>query len=269
MSSAKVSKITKFFLRKETKQIWENAPTAVALSEAHSKTHTTNPALQMWFEDVYETHQKNFNYSSGLPILELGSGGSQLKKYMPDLITSDVIQLGHVDKIVDAQNISYPDCSLSNLTMINVLHHIVSPLDFFREAQRVLTPGGKIVFTEPYVSLLSYPIYKYVHHELCDTKNNIYKLDASDALLCSNQAIPTVLTLREWHKVLVAAPEFKIEKIIFHSSLSYFLSGGVNFKPLVPFFVWKILFKLDKLICRFLGRYLGSFMTVVITKKTT
>jgi len=47
------------------------------------------------------------------------------------------------------------------------VHHLARPAAFFTEAARVLRPRGRIAVIEPWVSPLSYPIYRWLHHEGC------------------------------------------------------------------------------------------------------
>jgi SAM-dependent methyltransferase len=51
---------------------------------------------------------------------------------------------------------------------LDLVHHLARPGDFFAEAARVLRPGGHIAAIEPWVSPLSYPIYRWLHEEGCD-----------------------------------------------------------------------------------------------------
>lgn len=43
----------------------------------------------------------------------------------------------------------FQDKSVSAFMMIDVLHHIKDSRQFFKEMQRCLKPGGKIVMIEP------------------------------------------------------------------------------------------------------------------------
>jgi hypothetical protein len=55
--------------------------------------------------------------------------------------------------------------SLSNLVVIDLLHHLVDPHTFFDQAARVLRPGGRILMIEPYITPLSFLCYRVLHHE--------------------------------------------------------------------------------------------------------
>ena len=48
---------------------------------------------------------------------------------------------------------------------VDFVHHLSTPLEFFREVGRVLRPGGELRVVEPWVSAFSYPIYRLLHQE--------------------------------------------------------------------------------------------------------
>jgi SAM-dependent methyltransferase len=255
----------RFLLSKKATLAWIK-PSGVALSHIHKEAHFSNWGLRKWFENLYNLHKLRFNTNTQFKTLELGSGGSQLKTHMPELMTSDILPIEGVDAVVDAQKMPFNDCSFANLTMINVLHHIPRPLIFFGEAQRVLIPGGRLVLTEPYVSPLSYFIYRFVHHETFDMKENILELGNGDSLLESNTAMPTQLLKKYSSRISDVAPLLKIKEIRYYTSLSYFLTGGVNYKSPLPYWLWNFFSKIDNLFCLLFGKYICSFFTIVFEK---
>src|SRR5579863_6502175 len=84
--------------------------------------------------------------------LEIGSGSSIIQEFFPDVVTSDIKPLPFVDRVVDAQAMPFAPESLRAIYGINVFHHLPDPRAFFREALRVLQPGGGAIFIEPYHS---------------------------------------------------------------------------------------------------------------------
>ena len=52
--------------------------------------------------------------------------------------------------------------------MVDVLHHIESPLRLFAEAARVLRPGGRLIACEPAITPLSGLFYRRFHDEPVD-----------------------------------------------------------------------------------------------------
>lgn len=260
----KPSFLRRLFLTPESVSAW--SLDEVTQSEAHRQAHLNNRLLKEWFAQTYERHIRYFSTSS--PTVELGSGGSQFKKYWPKLVTTDVLPLKDVDKVMDAQKMDFENASVGNLTLINVLHHIPKPLEFFKEADRVLKKSGRLVLTEPFISPFSFILYKFFHHEPCELNKFILELPSqSSGLSNSNQAIPTRLLSHYTKELREAAPNLKIVEIEYHSWFSYFLTGGVNHKPRLPLILWKVLNYTDRIFCFLFGRFLASFFTVVFEKR--
>src|SRR4029078_4803165 len=57
--------------------------------------------------------------------------------------------------------------SFDTILGVDVLHHLARPRMFFEEAARVLAPGGCVAMAEPWVTPLSYPVYRWLHQEGC------------------------------------------------------------------------------------------------------
>ncbi|MGE5209130.1 MAG: class I SAM-dependent methyltransferase, partial [Alphaproteobacteria bacterium] len=128
-----------------------------------------NQNLLFWYRELYRDQFKGFANPSALSILEIGSGTSPLKQFLPNAITSDVLDLDYLDIVFDCHEIDKLDAikdeSLDVITLTNVLHHLKNPIAFLNAAANKLKPGGKVVATEPFFSLLSTPIFRYLHHE--------------------------------------------------------------------------------------------------------
>ena len=55
-----------------------------------------NCNLLFWYRQVYHDQFKGFDDPAALSILEIGSGTSPLKQFLPNVITSDVLELDYV-----------------------------------------------------------------------------------------------------------------------------------------------------------------------------
>ena len=82
-------------------------------------------------------------------FVELDSGAGFLRLMAPYAVTSDVLPYEGVDRVFSALDMPFQDKSVSTVMMIDVLHHIKDSRQFFKEMQRCLKPGGKIVMIEP------------------------------------------------------------------------------------------------------------------------
>ena len=82
----------------------------------------------------------------------MGSGTSPLKQFLPNVVTSDVLDLPYLDLVFDCHDIdkldAVKDGSLDVITLTNVLHHLKSPIAFLNRAANKLKSGGKVIATE-------------------------------------------------------------------------------------------------------------------------
>src|SRR5215471_18679626 len=83
------------------------------------------------------------------------------------------------------------------ITLTNVLHHLKSPIAFLNRAASKLKSGGKVIATEPFFSLLSTMIFKYLHHETVDLRIAEPELrDVKGPLATANIALPWLIVFR-------------------------------------------------------------------------
>lgn len=98
-------------------------------------------------------------------VLEVGSGSGLTRELIPDVIMTDVVALPWIDIVADCMRLPFADQSLDGAVAFDMLHHVAEPHAFLRESARCLKPGGRLLFIEPYITLLSYLGYKALHHE--------------------------------------------------------------------------------------------------------
>ena len=113
-----------------------------------------NNNLRYWYASLY---RELFADVQDLPhkrILEIGSGASPLKEFIPQILTSDVLSLDYVDFVFDCHEIAdfdrIADHSLDIVTLTNVLHHLRDPLLFLQRVTHKLNDGGQVFIAEPY-----------------------------------------------------------------------------------------------------------------------
>lgn len=122
---------------------------------------------RVWFEALLK------RVPSGARVLEVGAGPGLLASYArsrrPDVhwIASDLIETPWNDVVADGLRLPLRTGSLDALVALDLMHHLARPAAFFSEAARVLRPGGQISAIEPWVTALSYPIYRWIHQEGC------------------------------------------------------------------------------------------------------
>jgi len=227
----------------------------------------TKKVLRSIYEDFYK--QINECCING-NILEIGGGIGNLTIKGRDIIRTDIQFSKSISLVADAHNLPFSDSSFSNIILIDVLHHLDCPINFLKEASRVLTPDGRLIMIEPGITPVSWIFYNFLHEEdvnlswkpskKCTPKTNKDPYEA-------NQAIPTLL-FSKYHLILSDLKLSLISKK-WMSLFVYPLSGGFKKWSLIPFFLVNFLLRIEKKLTPFLGPLMAFRMIIVIenTKK--
>lgn len=233
-----------------------------------------NKNLLFWYHELYRHQFKDFPNPAALSILEVGSGTSPLKQFLSNVITSDVLDLDYLDLVFDCHEIDKLDAvennSLDVITLTNVLHHLKSPIAFLNRAATKLKSGGKVIATEPFFSLVSTPIWKFLHHESVDFHISEPELDHVQGPLASaNIALPWLIFFRrrEWLQPLDGNFDLATLSVRPFSSLSYMLTGGISHRLPIPRLVYRAMFPIDLAVSRRFPRVCASFFTVTLTRR--
>jgi SAM-dependent methyltransferase len=232
----------------------------------HGKIIQSKPFLKKLYNQWYAFFvNKTKNVPEGI-FLELGSGSGYIKEFLPDTITTDVLDLPNIDKWMSAEDLQFENETLSAIFMIDVLHHIPHPELFFKEAQRCLKKGGKIVLIEPANSFWGRFIYTNFHHEPFNPKGG-WETPSIGPMSGANGAIPWIILERDRTLFNEKFPHLNIDMIKYHTPFRYLLSGGVSMKSLVPSWSFGVLSAFDSLIAFVSGGSLSMFQKIVITKQ--
>lgn len=213
--------------------------------QRHREVWTQKPVLQALYKAWYDemaTHRR-----PGL-TLEIGAGSGNLKEQWPNVIGSDVVAVPWLDLVADSQNLPFASSSIGNIVLFDVLHHIPRPSLFWDEARRILVPQGRVIMMEPYMSWLSWPIYRFLHPEPVD-----FAVDPLEAPLAvnghtadANQAVATMLFERSGQRFAERYPEFRIRLRRRLAFFAYPLSGGFDHPSLIPIGFVKPLVALER-----------------------
>jgi SAM-dependent methyltransferase len=177
-------------------------------------------------------------------VLELGTGPGFLKRYVPDLITSDVLPLEGVDRVIAADNLPFARGSLRGVVMTNVFHHLSQPRRFLDEATRCVRPGGRVVMLEPWSTPFGRFIYRRLHHEPFEPQSPEWGFDGSGPLSDANGALPWIVFARDREQFEADYPQWRLRRPRLLMPFRYLLSGGVSMRSLMPgwsFGFWKAL----------------------------
>ena len=240
---------------------WDDASTTIY----HKKVIESKPFLKKVYLEWYKIFQENIqDLPDGLKI-EIGSGGGFLKDIIKDVVTSDVVDLPGVEQVFFAEKMPYPNESVSAVILLNTLHHIKKPDDFFLEVNRCLKQNGRLIMIEPTNSRLGRFVYKNFHFEPFDEKQSDWQIKGDGRLTNANQALPWIIFVRDKEKFQRKYPNLEIFHVSKHTPFNYWLSGGVSLKQLVPSASYPLFRKIEKLLAP-LNNHIGSFMTIVLQK---
>jgi len=235
---------------------------------------SANRNLLLWYRELYRDQFKDFPDPATLSILEIGSGTSPLKQFHSNIVTSDILDLDYLDLVFDCHEIDKLDSiknnSLDVITLTNVLHHLKSPIAFLNRAATKLKPGGKVIATEPFFSVLSSLIFKYLHHEPVDFGISEPELgEVQGPLASANIALPWLIFCRrrDWLQHLNENFDVESRSVRPFTALSYMATGGISHRLPVPRFLYRTLFPIDLAISRYFPRLCASFFTITLTRR--
>jgi len=89
--------------------------------------------------------------------IEVGSGAGFTKDFIKNknFKLTDLGEDEHLDfKNIDAQNTNFRNESFDYVIASNMIHHIPYPIKFFKEMNRILKKGGKLIIFESYCSII-------------------------------------------------------------------------------------------------------------------
>ncbi|MCP4107720.1 MAG: class I SAM-dependent methyltransferase [Desulfobacteraceae bacterium] len=190
-----------------------------------------------WYESVTE-----LLLPGEKPVLELGSGGGFLNDYIPELITSDIFLCRNASIVLDGISLPFSDESLRGIVMINVLHHLNRPRQFFSEACRCVCSSGFVIMIEPWVTRWSRFIYSKMHHEPFRPDDAEWSFSEKGPLSGANGALPWIIFKRDRNQFEKEYPGWQIHTIKPVMPFRYLLSGGVSLRSIMPgqtFSIWR------------------------------
>jgi len=122
------------------------------------------PVLREIYRDF---HRLLASYLSGVPgeTVEIGSGIGNIKEVIPHCVRTDMFPNPGIDRQENIYRLSMPDCSVANLILFDVFHHLEYPLDALDECRRVLNTGGRLLVFDHAMSAVGFFFSKFVHHE--------------------------------------------------------------------------------------------------------
>jgi SAM-dependent methyltransferase len=170
--------------------------------------------------------------------LEIGAGVSFFNRLFPDVLITDIKKSGHLDRVIDAQQMDMENESVRAIYGINCFHHLPEPDKFFHELERVLVRGGGCILIDPYYGPISEMILtRLFKTETFDKSQPGWNTASRGVMVGANQALSYIVFVRDRETFREKFPGLEI--VYSHplnNYLQYLLSGGLNFKQLCPDF---------------------------------
>ncbi len=168
--------------------------------------------------------------------LEIGAGVWPIRESDPGVLATDVVPAPHLDRVVDAQAMDFADGSVRSVFGQHCFHHLPDPEAFFSELSRVCPPGGGTVLVEPYWSPVADLLFKRLFaSEDYDKSAQGWTTSGSGAMSGANQALSYIVFERDRARFERLFPQLEIvHQAPVANHLRYLLSGGLNFRQLVP-----------------------------------
>jgi SAM-dependent methyltransferase len=228
----------RFLLNPEVRPVWGsgNEPALLAAYErVWERKHILRRLYETWYEQI----------AAGLRdgcVVEVGAGTGNFKRWLQprSCWTLDILPGRFVDVQADALRLPFREGSLDNIVMIDALHHFARPRGFLHHAATVLKTGGRLVLVEPFVSVWGWFVWKFLHHERVDF--GFEETTAPKEAWDGNAAIPRlVLDAARLGDIPV-----RVVRMSYCEWLSYPLSGGFSYRPLLPSTVLRWLHKIER-----------------------
>jgi SAM-dependent methyltransferase len=150
----------------------------------------------------------------------------------------------------------------------NCFHHFPHPDRFFGELERVLQPGGGVILLEPYFGPFASLLFKRLFtSEGYDKKFPSWETPVAGPMNGANQALSYIVFNRDRREFERRFPSLKIvHEEPCRNYLKYLLSGGLNFRQLVPYWASPLIRALQWALSP-LDRWLALHHVVVLRKE--
>jgi len=207
----------------------------------HAAVLRRKPMLAHVFRECHELmlrlDRATFGHTPGLRV-ELGAGVAPVSGTLPDVLATDVVPGPGLDRVLDAQDMDLPDGSVRALYGQNCFHHFPDPQRFLTEAERVVAPGGGVLLIEPYYGPVASVLFKRLFaSEEFDTTMPGWRTDATGPMQGANQALSYIVFVRDRERFERELPGLElVQTFPLGNYVRYLLSGGLNFRQLVPSF---------------------------------
>lgn len=200
--------------------------------------------------------------------IELGAGVAPMRNSYPEVLATDVVFDVHLDRMLDAESMDLCDHSVRAFYGQNCFHHFPHPELFFTELHRTLKSGGGVILIEPYYGLFGAFLYKRLFKsEGFDMNFESWETPSTGPMNGANQALSYIVFVRDRAVFERKFPMLEIvHQEVCDNYLRYLISGGVNFRQLLPDALITLIKKIEILL-RPVRKFFALHHVVVIRRK--
>lgn len=225
------------------------------------------PSLKSFYTGIYSRYMASLACCPPGLAVELGSGGGFAREIVPELITTDIVSYDGIVSVVDATRMPFQDGSVRFFGMLNVFHHIPDVAAFLREAERCLTPGGRLLLIDQHLGWISKPVLRYLHHEPFDPDRKEWSFESTGPLSGANGALAWIVFVRDRKRFEGEFQSLRVLRYQPFAPLAYWLAGGLKSWSVLPGKARGVMSVLDQLLLR-VSVDSGSFVEIEIVKDT-
>ena len=238
------------------------------IDSENRKTYQNKDLIKIIYNNYYKKIKENIYTSNKKKILELGSGGGNIKKIIQNCITSDQFKNENIDRIENIYKINFKKNSVSNIILIDVFHHLQFPNLALKEIHRVLIKNGRIIMIEPAMGFIPRIIFKIFHYEPngFNLKINWNHIPKKIPYLNQYFAAQSLPWRAFFLKELNLRSKYKIKLIKPFSDFAFLLSGGYSYKAFYPKFLYSLIKLIDKILTSISIRIFSARMLIVLEK---
>ena len=235
---------------------------------AHRGVWEQKETIRLLYRDF---HRRLLDSCPAGRVLDIGGGTAHIKDVRPDIVSTDILLFPGIDVVADAHRLPFPDESFTGVVMLDVLHHLERPIEFLREASRVLKPGGRLAMIEPAMTTLARRFYDYFHAEPVDMDADPFAdvaINPDRDPFDANQAIPTLLfaTSAACRRVEEVIPSLRVRSVKWLSLFAYPMSGGFQSWSLMPAALVGPLLAFEEKVPEAVRRQIAFRMMVVLER---
>ena len=229
------------------------------------KKHMLKNVFTSWHH-LFKNLGNQYLTGSGIEV-ELGSGVAPMRDSYPEVLATDVVYAPNLDRIINAEQMDIESGTVKVVYGQNCFHHFPHPERFLRELDRVLVLGGGAILLEPYYGPFASFLYKRLFKtEGFDKEYLNWETPTVGPMNGANQALSYIVFIRDQVRFQLENPSLKIvHKQYAGNYLSYLLSGGLNFRQLLPDSFSTPISLVEKLISP-LNRWIALHHIIVIQK---